>query len=70
MEKWEFSIQSIAKCINLLNNKMTSTHGEKELKNKWPVTTGTTFGTTKQVGKRRLSAERDSYLQQRDFHGS
>jgi len=49
---------------------MTSTHGEKELKNKWPVTTGTTFGTTKQVGKRRLSAERDSYLQQRDFHGS
>jgi hypothetical protein len=37
-----------------------ATHNEKEIKTKWPVTEGTTFGTTKQTGDKYLHAEEGS----------
>ena len=39
-----------------------ATHNEKEIKTKWPVTEGTTFGTTKQTGDKYLHAEEGSLV--------
>lgn len=45
---------------------MANTSGEKELKTKWPVTSGLTAKTTKQTGrKKNLVPERGSLVPRR-----